>query len=96
MSPSIRKVLLTAGKIALAAALLALVVGQIDWHEFASTLAGLHPLWLVGAVACLAGSMLTAALRWRALLAVQQVRLGVAEVFKLALLGEFSKNKSAA
>lgn len=97
------KIIVTTARIALAGLLFWWVLGQVHWLDFAAAdaagrpavRAGMYTLirgvdgWRLGAAAlCALGSVLLAGLRWRVLLAVQQVRLSVRDALKLTLVGE--------
>ena len=107
MKPYLARVLLWAGKILLAGVLLAWVLSQVHWYDYAlarddgthttrpgvlSCIGGLKWHFMVCAVLSQIVSALVTGLRWRMLLAVQQVRIGIKDVFKLVMLGDFCSN----
>ncbi len=92
MTASVRKFLLPAAKGALAAGLLAWVLAGVDWSRLATLLGRLNVLLAAGGALCLAGSVVTSAIRWRGLLAVQDVRLSPGRIVRLAFLAELFSN----
>jgi uncharacterized protein (TIRG00374 family) len=91
-------------RVVLALAILGFVISQVHWRDYPVTddagqvvtypgvlscLGNADVRWLVAAFVVSLASMLVTALRWRLLLAVQDVRITIGESFKLQLLGEF-------
>lgn len=76
-------------KLALVAGLLAWLVrsGHLDFAALSGAFA--HPAWLAAGVAAGGAVVIVASLRWRELLAVQQIALGVRETTRLSLVGSF-------
>jgi glycosyltransferase 2 family protein len=98
-----RRILLHAARLLVAAALLTWVLSRVHWHDYPATddsgavvslpgiATGLRSVSVPHVAAALTASILSllvAALRWRALLRVQGVSIGVAESFRLGFLGE--------
>ncbi|MCE9613778.1 MAG: flippase-like domain-containing protein [Lentisphaerae bacterium] len=90
-------------RVLVVAALLAWIAAQVHWGDYeatdsagvvtmqpglASSLLAAHPAWLLAAVVASILSLLVGTLRWRALLRVQDVHIGVAEAFRLGFLAE--------
>ena len=88
MGPSRRSVW-TALKIAVAAALLALVLWQVDWPGFAALLARLEPGWLLAGVALTALDRLFMAAKWAYLLRGLGVPVRLGEALAQYLFGSF-------
>jgi glycosyltransferase 2 family protein len=59
---------------------------------FFTNLRNVHVGWLALAIGGFAGSMVCIAIRWRMLLQVQEVRIGLWEALRLTVLGEFFNN----
>lgn len=96
--------LLRSLKVVLALVLLGFVIMQVHWQDYPVTdeagrvvtcpgllscLVGVDAGWLLAAFVVSVGSLLVSALRWRLLLAVQDVHVSIREVIKLQFLGEF-------
>lgn len=107
MKPYLARVVLWTGKLLLAGALLAWVLSQIHWHDYTVAVDDEVPITRPGVSSCigslkwhlmlcaivsLIASALVTGLRWRILLAVQQVHIGIKEAFKLVMLGDFCSN----
>ncbi len=85
----LRKVLITAVKFAIAAALLAFVLKDHDWQKFGEKILGANKPLLTVALCCYFASMLVIALRWWLLLRTQDISIGLWEVIRLTFLGQF-------
>lgn len=85
----LRKVLITAVKFAIAAALLAFVLKGEDWHKIWEDILGADKSLLTLALSCYFASMLVIALRWWLLLRTQDISIGLWEVIRLTFLGQF-------
>jgi len=98
-----KRILLRAARLLIAAALLAWVLSRVHWHDhpamddsgtvvslpgIATGLRGVSIPHVAAAVVVSILSLLVAALRWRVLLRIQRVSIGVAESFRLGFLGE--------
>lgn len=79
------------------------MLSRVHWQDYPGTdesgdalmlpgiatgLRNVNPLWVVSAVTVSILSLLVSALRWRVLLRIQDVSIGVAESFRLGFLGE--------
>lgn len=86
-----------------AMALLAWIVRTIQWNDYTATdavgvvtthpglarsLTEASPPWVIGALVASLLSMITVALRWRGLLRVQGIALGVGEAFRITFVAE--------
>ena len=103
MSKNLRKTLLLVAKLVLAAGLLAWVFSRVHWHDyvqeidgkayhrtgFASTMAGIKPVYASLAFVGFPLSLLVIAWRWRLLLGLQQIHVRLWEVVRLTFLGQF-------
>ena len=104
MSRPDRKRLVVLAKIVLAGALLAWLFSGAHWHDYRAadetgrlvehkglrtTLKQAHPGWMAGAIVLWTASLAAAGVRWRQLLAAQNVEVGLAAALKLTVLGEF-------
>jgi len=91
-------------RVALAFVVIGFVLSQVHWQDYSVTdeagrvvsspgvltcLRSVNLKWLLAALAVSISSLLASALRWRLLLAVQDVRITIGEAFKLQFLGEF-------
>jgi len=98
-----KRILLRAARFLVAAALLAWVLSRVHWHDYPGTdeagaavllpgiatgLRNVDAAYVAAAIVVSILSLLVAALRWRLLLRIQEVSIGVAECFRLGFLGE--------
>jgi len=99
MTRKLRKSLLLVAKIGIAAALLALLLSKVHWHNysdhgqirqgFVSIVGGVNWLLLAAAMAGFALSLLIVAARWRLLLRIQDIHISSWEAVRLTFLGQF-------
>lgn len=104
MNVSLRKAMLNVGRFGIAVVLLAWVISRVHWHDYvavdsegrqilhmgvASSIKGMDLSLLIWSVVGAIGSQLVVALRWRLLLSVQGIRIGVREASRLTLLAYF-------
>ncbi len=89
MSRTLRKVLIVAAKIVVAAALLGWVVSRVDWQSFIASIAGIHVAILCCALAGFAVALLLTAVRLCYLVRLQDISISLWEVVRLTFLGQF-------
>lgn len=89
MSRTLRKVLIVAAKIVVAAALLGWVVSRVDRQRFIASIAGVREGLLCCALAGFAVALLLSASRLCYLLRLQQISIRFWEVVRLTFLGQF-------
>jgi len=89
MGKTLKKSLITAGKLAIAAGLLWLVFRSAPWEKFASTLREANVLLMLCALGGYVLSLVIIAFRLRMLLQIQGISIRVWETVRLTFLGQF-------
>ncbi len=100
MKKKIRKTLILAAKLIVAAALLALVISKVHWSNytgpdgierqgFATTITQADPYLLAAAFVCFLLPLFILAFRWWYLLRLQKIEISLREVVRLTFLGTF-------
>lgn len=90
--PRRRSPLFTAARLVIAAALVAWILKNVDWSEFAAVWARTRWEWVAVPFLLILLSLVVSAWRWRVLLAAQGHRVPTVELFKYCLAGLFANN----
>ena len=89
MRKPVRKGLILAAKVIIGVGLLWFVLQKVEWGEFIDALTGITIAPAGLAAGCFVANFALMAYRWRRLLGVQDVRLGMWEAIRLTWLGTF-------
>ena len=89
MSRRLRKGLIIAAKIVVAAALLGWVLSRVDWQSFVASMAGIQPSLLCCALVGFAATLLVTGARFCYLVRMHDISISYWEIVRLTFLGQF-------
>ncbi|MBI2515852.1 MAG: flippase-like domain-containing protein [Opitutae bacterium] len=89
MSANFRKAARLLLKVAISCGLLGWVLSKLPWSELVCQVMGLDIRWILAALCLLGFSTGLSTIRWQFLLAVQGIRLPLAGLFRLQMIGQF-------
>jgi uncharacterized membrane protein YbhN (UPF0104 family) len=92
MGPARARRLALAAQTLLSAALLAWLLAQVEWREVAGTLASASPAVLGVGVGVYYGGVVLSCWKWRLLLGLERVEVGMGRLVRWYLIGAFANN----